>query len=661
MTTYDEPRTDAEGFLIQDPADPAVLHVWDYVDGGFSLSRLYPRTDGTDWFWTERTRGYRTGDPNEVVRHLGVDGSGVSTEEELHDLIGPHHAGNHWNRDLTPEEREIAGVDPPSEGAPDSPLPYADRQGFLDRIAENPLDITGHRVFADWLQEEGDPDEGFRRAVADSLERRLNANWEPPTHDGEGFLHQNHLFGPEDAYFHRVIHPFHGRVRPWDWYEMQPFLVGMNQTWWSELDGVLPGNTWAWGFADGRAGFTAEEIQEMGYPTLDRWREDRLHGRAPGVDFWTSASPEESHILTPAEQAFAGITDPSTIDPGVWPHLEAIMRDRHQRGFRLSRYADDEEQWADPAAQERAAFEAAIDQQPLDGNNHLVFADWLDEHNEPDEAAFRRSMGEWVTRGETEWANRIRRGRFHDFGIQDYPWAVMGPFTSVKVNFPEGVDGFVYFHGDGLQPNWSYTHTGQLVPTEVPGVPDPHHARWHDGSDTFSWRTYRDMEEAFRQNFMENRRRSNPPPTPAARYAGQEPDWRKQVPGDWEPRRPLPRPPRPVGYDDHGTPEPDPTEVAIARHNAALSRRYNAAMRVRRGALAPEEAAEHVLTALRRHGPLPRTRLYNHTRLPRPALDAALAHLAVSGRIQMHTPPLGVGRGVKPQIWSLIEPSEETQ
>lgn len=48
---------------------------------------------------------------------------------------------------------------------------------------------------------------------------------------------------------------------------------------------------------------------------------------------------------------------------------------------------------------ERQAFENAIDENPLDATNHLVYADWLDEHGEPDEAAFRRAMGDWIYAG----------------------------------------------------------------------------------------------------------------------------------------------------------------------------------------------------------------------------------------------------------------------
>lgn len=64
--------------------------------------------------------------------------------------------------------------------------------------------------------------------------------------------------------------------------------------------------------------------------------------------------------------------------------------------------------------QERAAFESAIDANPLDSTNHLVYADWLHENGEHDEADFRRSMGEWHAKqssgfnhpGSSYWVHR---------------------------------------------------------------------------------------------------------------------------------------------------------------------------------------------------------------------------------------------------------------
>lgn len=41
-------------------------------------------------------------------------------------------------------------------------------------------------------------------------------------------------------------------------------------------------------------------------------------------------------------------------------------------------------------------FEKAIDANPLDSLTHLAYADWLDDHSEHDEAAFRRNIGTWI-------------------------------------------------------------------------------------------------------------------------------------------------------------------------------------------------------------------------------------------------------------------------
>lgn len=47
--------------------------------------------------------------------------------------------------------------------------------------------------------------------------------------------------------------------------------------------------------------------------------------------------------------------------------------------------------------QERAAFRHAIEQNPFEATNHLVYSDWLREHDAlPDHADFRKALGEWL-------------------------------------------------------------------------------------------------------------------------------------------------------------------------------------------------------------------------------------------------------------------------
>lgn len=40
-------------------------------------------------------------------------------------------------------------------------------------------------------------------------------------------------------------------------------------------------------------------------------------------------------MLFPAERAYAGIDDLTTIDPELWPLVEQIMRQQHGRGMRF--------------------------------------------------------------------------------------------------------------------------------------------------------------------------------------------------------------------------------------------------------------------------------------------------------------------------------------
>jgi uncharacterized protein (TIGR02996 family) len=66
---------------------------------------------------------------------------------------------------------------------------------------------------------------------------------------------------------------------------------------------------------------------------------------------------------------------------------------------------------------ERAAFESAIDANPLESTNHLVYADWLQERaetsEEHQEAEFRRKMGKWFQSG--------NRSSSHDYAIDELP------------------------------------------------------------------------------------------------------------------------------------------------------------------------------------------------------------------------------------------------
>lgn len=117
---------------------------------------------------------------------------------------------------------------------------------------------------------------------------------------------------------------------------------------------------------------------------------------------------------------------------------------------------------------EQAAFEKAIDDNPLDANNHLVYADWLDEHNQPDEAAFRRRFSDILA----------KHGRHDTNMYQPYRISHQAPFTTLV--------------------EASIRHKNRNRTT------------FHSPMDSYSgyiWSTeYRPLEEEFRKAFLASRK-----------------------------------------------------------------------------------------------------------------------------------------------------------
>jgi uncharacterized protein (TIGR02996 family) len=148
---------------------------------------------------------------------------------------------------------------------------------------------------------------------------------------------------------------------------------------------------------------------------------------------------------------------------------------------------------------EQAAFEANIDKDPFDSTNHAVYADWLDEHDQPDEAAFRRSMGEW-----------IRGGHVTKSGSQ---YSVQPSALSTTRHMPEGVKStdIAYYHPEFVGEDGQAHVIGHESGKSTRTIPEPHHAAWGlDHADRgvryFTWNSYRGMEHGFRNAFMKNRK-----------------------------------------------------------------------------------------------------------------------------------------------------------
>lgn len=139
---------------------------------------------------------------------------------------------------------------------------------------------------------------------------------------------------------------------------------------------------------------------------------------------------------------------------------------------------------------ERAAFERAIDERPEDASNHLVYADWLDEHGEPDEAAFRRDLG-----GFFQSAPRHEPIKWSD--DYEYPWTINVGRLPRSMNVLD-------------VPRWDRNNEDETETdpeTGIDGPIDPIQGRainrW---SDYLQWKNYRHMEEALRRAFHAGRK-----------------------------------------------------------------------------------------------------------------------------------------------------------
>lgn len=142
--------------------------------------------------------------------------------------------------------------------------------------------------------------------------------------------------------------------------------------------------------------------------------------------------------------------------------------------------------------QERKSFEDAIDANPLDSTTHLVYADWLQEQGEHEEADFRRAMGEWV-KGDP------------DVGVAS-PVSATEWLAGGKLGYPKGV---LLQHMD-FPRQAGYPQAPVIRSNQPKHYPIGHRNR--DQGDTpegryhLTFSSYRSMEEAFRRAFKANRK-----------------------------------------------------------------------------------------------------------------------------------------------------------
>lgn len=172
-------------------------------------------------------------------------------------------------------------------------------------------------------------------------------------------------------------------------------------------------------------------------------------------------------------------------------------------------------------------FERLIDEDPTNPSNHLIYADWLQDHGDDTEAAFRRSLGKWFEQHTFYPSTKEAPKRFSGMLIghkkqtsnivynKDGSWHVHGPYFGKDYDavLPEGVDLPDYIHYEPGRVGHTVIHdlSGSLnIPSNTTienyvnlkgeGAPG-YLALWYPHPAVMSWPSYRNMEENFRRAF----------------------------------------------------------------------------------------------------------------------------------------------------------------
>ncbi len=384
----------------------------------------------------------------------------------------------------------------PAEETPRQFVPedYPEHRQLLSTIHQNPLDATGHLVHADWLDENGFSDEAaFRRAM--------------------GEWHQTNQVMNLPVY-HKHLEPI---GFPWADGGYVP-------------QGVNPNDLSIW---DEREG----DIDEGARPTdpthaLQVWK-SRYWQTYPHMEnafrnaFHTNLKRQREQPPEPTGYARKSI--------GKYWREQDVTRQKGRfmtpaRRGRMSWTRDVQTEEGTPIEyaeeydfREHPEYKqllASVHENPTDATGHLVLADWLAEQNQPDEEAFRRSMGKWM-QGATPYNP-------HD--ESDWDWAIPSlqavPSGVDRYRLPMGREGYDEDYGDvrfrPIQPTWNPGNPTEResIPREHYGNPGPflnpipnHGVRWSE---------YPHMEAAFRWAFDPDlfRREQLPEPTQSARYSG---------------------------------------------------------------------------------------------------------------------------------------------
>lgn len=176
---------------------------------------------------------------------------------------------------------------------------------------------------------------------------------------------------------------------------------------------------------------------------------------------------------------------------------------------KLVRYSDDPNDYP-----EHQQLQAAIHADPLEATGHLAHADWLEENGFPEEAGFRKSMADWVSK---KWMKNPALSIYNPrkFG-ESMPWTVY----PTKGRIPAEIDDLEIPSVAGL----SHVRRDTAPHVGVPLLPNSTH---------LFWKSYPDMEEAMRQAYHRTKKyraeRGIPPTGNPGRYARKVGrNWREQ-------------------------------------------------------------------------------------------------------------------------------------
>ncbi len=133
---------------------------------------------------------------------------------------------------------------------------------------------------------------------------------------------------------------------------------------------------------------------------------------------------------------------------------------------------------------ERAAFEKAIDENPLDSNTHLAYSDWLQENGEHRESALHKEIATWAQADKYLEPNRPDASRRWKFvsSLHDLPGHMRRVARDVMENGDEHDDG-----SDTHVPGW-HMSAGSV------------YRKPHGFVHAVGWPSYRHFEEDFRQS-----------------------------------------------------------------------------------------------------------------------------------------------------------------